>query len=214
MVPLAVHAREAACDIQFGHVMRPTHASTSWDAAKFEVCAHRYVDLSEPTWGVAVLNDGRYGHGVQDGGVRVSLLRAAKYPDPTQDHGRHRVTISVMPHGPGLGEVVRAAEALNLPLRPVPAGQLEDVPTPLVTVHGDGVEVSAVKRADDGSGDLIVRLNESLGGRTATTVRLPFRITDARRCNLLEEPDRAIDTGDGIVAIVLQPFELVTLRLR
>ncbi len=214
MVPLAVHAREAACDIQFGHVMRPTHASTSWDAAKFEVCAHRYVDLSEPTWGVAVLNDGRYGHGVQDGGVRVSLLRAAKYPDPTQDHGRHRVTISVMPHGPGLGDVVRAAEALNLPLRPVPAGQLEDVPTPLVTVHGDGVEVSAVKRADDGSGDLIVRLYESLGGRTATTVRLPFRISDARRCNLLEEPDRAIDTGDGIVAIVLQPFELVTLRLQ
>lgn len=65
--------------------MRPTHASTSWDAAKFEVCAHRYVDLSEPGFGVAVLNDGRYGHGVQDGGVRVSLLRAAKYPDPVQD---------------------------------------------------------------------------------------------------------------------------------
>ena len=122
MVPIDVHAREAACDIQFGHVMRPTHASTSWDAAKFEVCAHRYVDLSEPSFGVAVLNDGRYGHGVQDGGIRVSLLRAAKYPDPVQDHGRHRVTVSVMPHGPGLHEVLRQAEALNLPLR-VGAGQ-------------------------------------------------------------------------------------------
>jgi alpha-mannosidase len=214
MVPLAVHAREAACDIQFGHVMRPTHASNSWDAAKFEVCAHRYVDLSEPSWGVAVLNDGRYGHGVQDGGVRVSLLRAAKFPDPEQDHGRHRVTISVMPHGPGLHDVLREAEGLNLPLRVVPPGAREELPMPLVDVTGDGVEVSAVKRADDGSGDLIVRLYEACGDRAATTVKLPFRITDAQRCNLLEEPHDAIDTADGIVAIVLQPFELVTLRLR
>ena len=75
----------------------PTHPSSPWDAAKFEVCAHRFVDLAEPSFGVAVLNDGRYGHGLFDGGVRVSLLRAAKYPDPTADHGRHRVTISVLP---------------------------------------------------------------------------------------------------------------------
>ena len=119
MVPLDVHTREAVCDIQFGHVMRPTHASSSWDAAKFEVCAHRFVDFSEPSFGVAVLNDGRYGHGVQDGGVRVSLLRAAKYPDPDADHGRHAVTISVLPHGPGLHDVLHEAEALNVPLRVV-----------------------------------------------------------------------------------------------
>jgi alpha-mannosidase len=214
MVPMAVRAREAACDIQFGHVMRPTHASTSWDAAKFEVCAHRYVDLSEPSFGVAVLNDGRYGHGVQDGGIRVSLLRAAKYPDPTQDHGQHSVTISLLPHGPGLHEVLRQAEALNLPLRSVAAGAREELPTPLVTVDGAGVEVSAVKTADDGSGDVIVRLYEACGDRAATSVRLPWRITDARICNLLEEADHALETSDGIVAITLRPFELVTLRLR
>ena len=214
MVPLAVHAREAACDIQFGHMMRPTHASNSWDAAKFEVCAHRYVDLSEPNWGVAVLNDGRYGHGVQDGGVRVSLLRAAKFPDPTQDHGRHTVTIAVLPHRDGLVPVLAAAEALNMPLRVVQPGVADVVPTPLVELTGSGVELSAVKRADDGSGDLIVRLAEVCGGRAPVTVRLPKRINDARRCNLLEEPESAIDTGDGIVAIVVQPFELVTLRLR
>ena len=214
MVPLEVHAREAACDIQFGHVLRPTHASNSWDAAKFEVCAHRYVDLSEPSFGVAVLNDGRYGHGVQDGGVRVSLLRAAKYPDPVQDHGRHRVTISVMPHGPGLHEVLRQAEALNLPLRPVPPGALEELPTPLVALDGEGVEISAVKRADDGSGDLVVRLYEACGDRAPVTVRLPHRIVDASTCNLLEEAHTPLDVADGIVAITLQPFQLVTLRLR
>jgi alpha-mannosidase len=214
MVPLDVHAREAACDIQFGHVLRPTHASNSWDAAKFEVCAHRYVDLSEPSFGVAILNDGRYGHGVQDGGVRVSLLRAAKYPDPVQDHGRHRVTVSVMPHGPGLHDVLRQAEALNLPLRAVPTGPLEDLPTPLVTLDGAGVEISAVKRSDDGSGDLVVRLYEACGDRAPVTVRLPHRIVDASMCNLLEEAHTPLDVADGIVAITLQPFELVTLRLR
>jgi len=214
MVPLDVHAREAACDIQFGHVMRPTHASNSWDAAKFEVCAHRYVDLSEPHFGVAVLNDGRYGHGVQDGGIRVSLLRAAKYPDPVQDHGHHRVTISVLPHGPGLHEVLREAEALNTPLRPAAAGTAEGVPAPIISVDHPGIQVSSVKRADDGSGDLIVRLYEACGARTQVPVRTPARITDATTCNLLEEPESPIDIADGFVNLTLRPFQLVTLRLR
>ena len=106
-VPLDVHTDEAVCDIQLGHVRRPTHASSSWDAAKFEVCAHRFVDLAEPSFGVAVLNDGRYGHALQGDAVRVSLLRAAKYPDPAADHGRHQVTIALLPHGAGLHEVLQ-----------------------------------------------------------------------------------------------------------
>ncbi len=213
LVPLDVHAREAACDIQFGHVMRPTHASNSWDAAKFEVCAHRYVDISEPTFGVALLNDGRYGHGVQDGGIRVSLLRAAKYPDPVQDHGRHRVTISVLPHGAGLHEVIHEATALNVPLRAVAAGSADAVPLPIVSVEHPGVEVSAVKRADDGSGDLIVRLYEACGARAQVPVRTTARIVEASTCNLLEEAETALDVADGFVNLTLRPFELVTLRL-
>jgi alpha-mannosidase len=215
MVPMAIHAREAACDIQFGHVMRPTHTSTSWDAAKFEVCAHRYVHMAESGgrgWGAAVLNDGRYGHGLQDGGVRVSLLRAAKYPDPTQDHGRHRVTIALFLSGGDLPSVVREAERLNVPLRVVPAGSADPAP-PLVTLVGTGVELSAVKRADDGSGDLVVRMAEMCGVTAPLTVRTRGRIVDASYCNLLEEPRDHIDVADGIVAITLRPFELVTLRL-
>ncbi|MEY2754082.1 MAG: hypothetical protein RJB65_440 [Actinomycetota bacterium] len=220
MLPLDVTAREAACEIQFGHVMRPTHASNSWDAAKFEVCAHRWVDLSEPGFGVAVLNDGRYGHGVQDGGVRVSLLRAAKYPDPTQDHGRHHCTISVMPHAggsEGLASVVREGERLNLPLRAVgrvaSGADLPTAPLRLDAALEGSVQISAVKRADDGSGELVVRLYEALGARSPVTVRLPHRITHAARCNALEEELESLDTADGIVALTLTPFELVTLRL-
>jgi len=213
MVPLDVHAHDATCEVQFGHVKRPTHSSNSWDAAKFEVCAHRYVDFSEPSFGVAVLNDGRYGHGVQDGGVRVSLLRAPKYPDPDADHGRHTVTISVLPHGAGLHEVVHEAEALNMPLRVV-SGRATTAPQPVVSIDHRGVQISSVKQADDRSDDLIVRLYETCGDRTTLTVRTPRPIGAAFRCNLLEEPFEGIECSDGIVALTLRPFELATLRLR
>jgi len=218
-VPLDVRTEHATCDIQFGTVRRPTHPSSPWDAAKFEVCAHRFVDLSEPSFGVAVLNDGRFGHGLFDGGVRVSLLRAAKFPDPNADHGRHRVTIAILPHGPGLDDVLAAAESLNVPLRvhtspaSSPGAASERLPGPLVTVDHPGVQVSAIKRADDGSGDLIVRLYEAAGNRVPVTIR-PAKLPDgAWRCNALEERLDAVEVADEIVALVLRPFELVTLRV-
>ncbi len=211
--PLDVVAETATCGVQFGAVKRPTHRSTSWDAAKFEVCAHRYVDVAEPSFGVAVLDDGRYGHAVFDGAVRVSLARAAKYPDPGADHGHHEVTVSVFPHGPGLADVVAEAEALNLPPRAFDGGQAAALASPPIQLTGAGVEVDAVKPADDGSGDLIVRFHEACGDRTPVSVRADRRITAASRCNLLEEPGDGFEVSDGIVAFTLRPFELVTLRL-
>ncbi len=212
MVPLDVRASDAVCDIQFGHVRRPTHPSSPWDAAKFEVCAHRFVDLAEPRFGVAVLNDGRYGHGLFDGGVRVSLLRAARYPDPEADQGRHRVTISILPHGAGLHDVLHEAELLNMPMRFV-RGASDGWRGPLVDIDEPGVQLSAVKRADDGSGDLIVRLYEACGDRRQVSVRTDRPVRAASRCNALEEVQSGLDVADGFVAITLRPFELVTLRL-
>jgi alpha-mannosidase len=214
--PLDVRAHHAICDIQFGAVERPTHPSSPWDAAKFEVCAHRYVDLAEPSFGVAVLNDGRYGHGLFGGGVRVSLLRAAKYPDPHADQGHHEVNLALFPHGAERAEVVREAERFNQPVRVVRGGspRRQAVPVPVVELLvGDGVEIDAVKLADDGSGDLVVRLHEAVGDRRAITLRSDRRIAAASRCNLLEEPTAGLEVGDGIVALTLRPFELVTLRL-
>ncbi|HET9546701.1 MAG TPA: glycoside hydrolase family 38 C-terminal domain-containing protein, partial [Desertimonas sp.] len=214
--PIDVHADTATCGVQFGAVCRPTHASTSWDAAKFEVCAHRYVDLAEPDFGVAVLNNGRYGHGLLGDSIRVSLARAAKYPDPGADHGRHSVTLALLPHGPGLADVVAEAERLELPLRVVDSGNggaPGDLPAPVVTVIGRGVEVDAVKVADDGSGDLVVRLHEATGNRVAATVAIPRRIAQAAACDLLEQPQRHFEVSDGICAVTLRPFQLMTLRL-
>ena len=221
--PLDVRADVAMCDIQFGVVARPTHPSSPWDAAKFEVCAHRYVDVAEPDFGVAILNTGRYGHSVFGGAVRVSLARAAKYPDPRADRGHHEVTLAIRPHGAGLGDVRAAAARLNSPLRIVRGTgnvTVDAAPTPVVVVSGPdggaapGVEVDAVKLADDGTGDLIVRFHEACGNRIRISVATPQRITSAWRCDLLEEPKMGEEVGDGIVAITLRPFQIVTLRLR
>ena len=211
--PLDVRADTAACGVQFGSVRRPTHASTSWDAAKFEVCAHRYVDVAEPAFGVAVLDDGRYGHALFDGAVRVSLARAARYPDPLPDQGRHEVTVSLFPHGPGLADVVAEAERLDLPVRLFEWRRGGRRAGPVVDVTARGVEVDAVKLADDGSGDLIVRLHEACGDRARVTVAADRRILAASRCNLLEEAGAGFEVSDGIVATTLRPFELLTLRL-
>jgi alpha-mannosidase len=225
--PLDVHATSASCDVQFGVVERPTHPSSPWDAAKFEVCAHRYVDFSEPDFGVAVLNTGRYGHALFNGAIRVSLARAAKYPDPGADHGHHAVTFAVLPHGPGLADVRAAASLLNAPVRLVrPTGETNvdrgnaSREIPLVALsgsdgeHENGVEIDAVKLADDGSGDLIVRLHEACGNRVRVCVGGRNRVSAAWRCNLMEEPEVGEEVGDGIVMLTLRPFQLVTLRMR
>ncbi len=211
--PLDVRADTAACDIQFGHVRRPTHPSNSWDAAKFEVCAHRYVDVSEPDFGVAVINDGRYGHGLFNGRVRVSLARAARYPDPEADRGEHAVNLALFPHAAGLDEVVAEAVRFNHPLQLVSGSATLPAPDPIVRLVGAGVEIDAIKAADDDDGDIIVRLHESAGNRTRITVACDRRLLAASRCNLLEEPQSGLEVGDGICALTVKPFELVTLRL-
>lgn len=217
--PIDVRSDVAMCDVQFGVVARPTHPSSPWDAAKFEVCAHRYVSVAEPGFGVAILNDGRFGHHVFDGAVRVSLARAAKYPDPGADRGRHTVTLAIRPHDGDLGDIRAAASRLNQPLR-VATGHDSATAAPIVRVTGvdgaavPGVEVDAVKLADDGSGDLIVRLHEACGDRVRISVGTPDRITAAWCCNLLEEPEAGQEVGDGVVVMTLHPFQIVTLRLR
>ena len=208
VVPLDVHANDASCGIQFGHIRRPTHRSLSWDAAKFEVCAHRFVDLSEPSFGVAVLDDGRYGHAFDGSTVRVSLIRGARYPDPDADLGRHRVRIGILPHGGAMADVVREAEAMWHPLR------VHSSPGSgaggRVALRGRGVEVDAVKPADDGSGDVIIRCHEALGDRAVLWVD---DIERAWIVPITEERGPELPIVDGSLTTTLKPFEICTLRI-
>ncbi|MFF4151941.1 alpha-mannosidase [Streptomyces sp. NPDC001651] len=220
--PLDVHAERYASETQFGHFHRPTHTNTSWEAAKFEACNHRFVHVEEPGWGAAVVNDSTYGHDVTrtvrtDGDlgttttVRVSLLRAPRFPDPETDQGVHRFRHALVP-GARIGDAVREGWRINLPERRL-AGAREVAP--LVTVDRDAVVVTAVKLADDGSGDVVVRLHEAHGGRVRATLTAGFEVADVTATDLLERPlpETPEHTGRE-VALRLRPFELVTLRLR
>ena len=217
--PLDLHADRSTAEIQFGHVHRPTHANTSWDHARYEVYAHRWVHVSEPGYGVAVANDATYGYDASrttrpDGGttttVRYTLLRAPHSPDPRTDLDTHRFTHALVP-GADVGTAADAGYALNLPLRVAPGPAA--VP-PLVAVDNPVVRVEAVKLADDRSGDVVVRLYESTGGRAGAVLRTGFPLAGATEVDLLEHELSTVDVRDGGIRLALRPFQIMTLRLR
>jgi len=218
--PIDVHADHAAFETQFGHVVRPTHENTTWDAARFEVSAHRWVHVGEPGFGVAVVNDSTYGHEVTRsaaaaGGsfstVRLSLLRGPLFPDPHTDQGEHDFRYSVVV-GAGIGDAVREGAALNLPPRHVSGAHPVE---PLVRVEG-GAVLETVKLADDRSGDIVVRLYEPLGARAGARVRFSSEVESAWPTDLLEERvgDDLAAEPDGAFATGLRSFQIVTLRAR
>ncbi|MCJ1714581.1 glycoside hydrolase family 38 C-terminal domain-containing protein [Curtobacterium sp. VKM Ac-2922] len=218
--PLDVRASVASSEIQFGHIDRPTHQNTSWDFARFETSAHRWVHVAEPGFGVAVANDSTYGHDITratrpDGGtttlVRESLLRGPTFPDPHADQGHH-VFRTVLRIGASVLDAADSGYRLNLPVRSV-AGSAEV--SPLVVVSSPQVLVEAVKLAEDRSGDVVVRLYEALGGRaTDVGVDFGFAVASVEQVDLLERPlGPSWDAGEPVV-MTLRPFEIVTLRVR
>jgi alpha-mannosidase len=184
------------------------------------VYGHRWVHIGEPGYGVAVINDSTYGHDVsrttRDGGgttttVRLSLVRAPRVPDPQADQGKHHFTYALLP-GASVEDAIAEGYALNLPLR---VAESERSIEPLVSSDNPAVTVEAVKLADDRSGDVVVRLYESHGGRAKATLRTGFPPAGAQVTDLLERPlpDESVPVQDGEVVVVLRPFQILTLRL-
>jgi alpha-mannosidase len=218
-LPFDVHADRSSSEIQFGHIQRPTHDNTSWDAARFEFVAHRFVHVGEPGYGIAVVNGGTYGHEVgameRTGGgratlARLSLIRSPSFPDPRGENGVHHFRYAVLP-GATVADAVRYGYHFNLPLR---AAMAEREVEPLITLDNHAVVVEAVKAADDRSGDVVVRCYESLGGRARTSVRASFAVGRASITDLLERQLMDLDVGPGgVVSLQLRPFQVITLRL-
>jgi alpha-mannosidase len=208
--PLAVHAERASYEMAFGHVERPTHYSTAADLAKYEVPGHRWADMSEHGFGVALLNDSKYGHSAYGNVLRLSLLRAPTSPDPQADQGEHRFSYALLPHEGGWRDagVVAEAHAFNAPLLWVPG---RTPPRSLASVDTPHLVLDTVKRAEDGDA-LVLRLYETHGGRGTAHVRLGMPFGTARFANLLEdpgEPARIID--DDTITVPYLPYQILTL---
>jgi len=234
--PLAINSTRANYEIQFGNVERPTHRNTSWDMARFEVCAHRWIDLGEGEYGVSLLNDSKYGHDVHDNVVRLTLLKSGVYPDAHADEGLHRFTYSLLPHVGDWREaqIVRRAYELNVPVVCV-AGQKKVTSIPIVPTTSSStpihrgspiyggtsfiqtecthIVVETVKPAEDGDG-LIVRLYEAHNQRGRGTLTFATPILSAQECNLLEEPINDISYQGNTLLFQVRPFEIKTFRIR
>lgn len=218
---LDVMTRTAACEIPYGVMERPTHRNTSWQRAQFEMCAHRFVDLSEPGFGVALLNDGRYGHSIEDSFVSLTLLTSGVFPFPDADKGLHELTYALMPHMGDWREANVVHEAGKLNEKPIlsvykPSLLTEEKSSARYTmceVSSPNVIVTSVKRAEDESG-LIVRMYESSGIRTNVEWNLeglcPKYIYE---CDMMEQKEREVVFDGQRAKFEIRPFEIKTFLL-
>ena len=222
-----VRARHATYGIQFGHLVRATHRNTSWDQARFEVPGHRWMDLSQPGTGLAVLDDGKFGRSCHGNVLGLSLLRCPNFPDPGADRGEHVIRYGLMPHGgdwraagvpreaaeAAEGTVVVVLEAVGPEVR----GRGEPLARPfdLVVEEGD-FEVACFKPAEDGD-DRILRLVERHGGTTRGRIEWRRPVGEVHTVDLLERPRAggaaAATTTGGVTRFSLAPFEILTLRI-
>ena len=218
--PVDINADKASYEIQFGTIERPTHYNTSWDQAKFEVCAHKYADISEGNYGVSLLNDCKYGHDIHMGDMRLTILSSAWNPDNMSnynDQGEHTLTYSLLPHKGNLAasDTVKYAYDLNLPMTAVKTEGKGEMPSEysLVAVDCDNVLVEAVKEAEYGD-ETVVRLYDCKNIRSRASVKFGFDITEAYICNLSEKKQRKLSVKNNTVTLDIKPFEIVTLMVK
>lgn len=214
--PVDIHARNANYDIQFGHVERPTHRNTSWDEAKFEVCAHKWADLSECGYGVSLLNDCKYGYSIEGNVMKLSLLKAATYPDPNADRGHHEFTYSLLPHSGDFreGAVIPEGYARNMPLLAQRIGaQCGTLPDCWSLIHTaqENIVIETIKKAEDDDA-VIVRFYEAHNKKSRVTLTTGFDFQEVFLVDLLEEHPMKLTHEGRTIHLPVRNFELVTLK--
>ena len=211
--PTGIHAEEASNEIQFGYVRRPTHRSRPYDADRFEVCNHRYTALYDENAGAAVLNDCKYGVSMLGDEIALTLLRAPTCPDLHADQGEHRFRYSYCVwDGPWVSaDTVRQAYELNVPLT---EGKGQAGSFSLLRVDNLNIIAEAMKEAEDGSGDLILRLYESKHAAVRTLLHLNIPVAEAWECDMLEQPQSLLPLEKGVILLSFRGFEIKTIRIR
>jgi alpha-mannosidase len=210
--PINVRSSFATYEIQFGHVQRPTHFNTSYDLARFEVPAQKWADLSEPDFGVALLNDCKYGYAAHGNVLRLSLLRAPTLPDPQADQGWHQFRFALFPHqgDPQSAGVTEEAYRFNVPVLIEESGG-NDIQQTFFSVDNSAIMVDTIKKAED-SDAIILRLYESRGTRGKVLLSSPLPIKSVSMVNLLEDEISLLHWQDGEVELIFRPFEIITIR--
>jgi len=208
-----VRAAFATYEIQFGHVQRPTHYNTTYDMARFEVPAHKWADLSEPDFGVALLNDCKYGYAAHENVLRLSLLRAPTHPDPEADRGLHTFAYALFPHAgsPQAAAVTEQALRFNVPLL-LAATDAPEASHCFIQVDNPALIIDSVKKAEE-SDALIVRLYEARGTRGAARLSTSLPLRSAALTNLLEDEIGALRCDDKRVELNFKPFEIITVKM-
>lgn len=233
--PVDIRNTEASYETQFGIVRRPTHYNTTWDMAKFEVCCHKFADLSEHGYGVSILNESKYGFATVGNLMRLSLLRAPKAPDAHADMGRHKMKWAILPHEGELGSsTVRTAYNFNNPMTVLQGVKSKEIDSiqhlPIKLTGSKSLVLDTVKRGEDdedvsaAAGErgiqvrkgksVILRIYDSLGGTSKGAIETTLDVKMACVTNVLEDDGECLDINDGKIEITLRPFEVKTIRLQ
>ncbi|MCR5279653.1 MAG: alpha-mannosidase [Lachnospiraceae bacterium] len=213
--PVDIHTDEATFDIQFGNTKRKIHRNTSWDEARFESCAQKFADMSEGGYGVALMNDCKYGYSVLDHSLSITLLKAGTDPNETADIEKHYFTYSLLPHLGGWQEagVYKESFNINVPLMALEGGSAGEHSS-FMSVDKDNVVLETIKQAEDGHG-IIVRLYETENTRSRVTLSTSFDIKTAKETDLLENPieDTDVTVRSGEIKFEIKPYEIKTFRI-
>ena len=216
--PFNVNAIDATYDIQFGSIKRPTHKNTSWDEAKFEVCAHKWADLSDNGYGVSILNDCKYGYSAEGNTLKLTLLKCATYPNKNADREIHKFTYSLYPHKGTVYEAdtIKRSYELNNPLIATKIGVQngkKGEEFSLFSCDKDNVIIETVKKAEVGS-DIVVRIYESKNMKTKANILVGTDFKKAYLCDLMENEIEEIPINQNLLAVEASNFEIITLKLK
>ena len=218
LFPIDVNAHEATYEIQYGNVTRSTHENTSWDVAEFEVCGHKWVDLSEGDFGVSMLNNCKYGHDIKNGNMRLTLLKCGTDPNPFADKEQHKFTYSIYTHAGTWKEANTPQKAyeLNTPLytkvEEAHSGEL-DQKMSLAKVDKKNVMIEVIKKAED-SDDLIIRMYEFENKRTNVNLEFNGNILSIFECDLMENNLQSIESNGNNIDFTINPYEIKTFKVR
>ncbi len=214
--PVDVNADKATYEIQYGHVSRPTHENTSWDEAKFEVCAHKYADISDHGYGVSLLNDYKYGYSCLGTELSITLLKCATHPNPEADQGQHEFTYALLPHTGDFRDagVIETAYMLARPLAAIAPHGTGDAPETfrLAETDSENVIIEAVKAAEYDDNAVIVRLYDAHNMKTTAKVTVGFDVSRVCVCDMEENELYELALDGRSVNVPVGSFEIVTLK--